>query len=404
MIKGRIRFIALFMAFLLVFLLPFNAGACLWYPGNNNKIIWSNSDDNLYFDSGIHFNDHNASFTERYGRNITAIEIINSNFNTLAYSGGVLFDFSLSPDGKYLAYSSTDIHASVCSGIKPEIKIIDIDSDSIAKVFSEDAGYYTSFSWSPDGTKFAISLKSLKNGTIPEGYIYDSNTWMLLSVFQSGIKTSWSPDSKSIAVTSNYNVTIYNVNDFQVLHHINTDTYFAKSIDWSPDGSKLLHLSSKGRERYNIGIYDTTSWEEIKNLNGTGYGYSDAKWSPDGRYVAIGINKDSNNSSLENNIAIYNAETWKVISSFPTELHTIGAVSWSNDGSMLAVGDHSNPELLVYDTDTWELKYIFIDSVEDEIKPSDVDLAWSLIFVSAVVMSTALFILWFLIFKKKEEI
>lgn len=402
MVRKRITLSVILVIFLLVFQLPFNAYACSWTPLSNTKIIWSNSDEMIFFDSGPYDLCCNENLERLSGRYISELEIKSGKINTMAYSKGPSFDFSISPDEKYFAYSTSKSFFQSCSGFEPELIIQDMETGDVHKNFSAEKGSYPGFFWSPDGTKFVLSHSLHSNS---ETYIYDSTTWELVANYSTVFPFSYSPDGKYILLTHDDNITLIDTSSLNEIQIINNNNP-TMAIEWSPDSSKIIYVPYSDYEYYNyyeLGIYDTSTWQMIKKINGTGYSFSDVKWSPDGTQVAVGVNSIISESTLRADVAIYETGSWNVTEYFETNLQSLGDVAWSNDGSMLAVGDRNNPELWVYDTDTWELKYIFIDSVEDEIKPSDVDLIWPLFIVSVVVISFVLFIRRFLKSKKKEE-
>lgn len=122
-------------------------------------------------------------------------------------------------------------------------------------------------SWSPDGSKIALSAKSSGWDVI---YIIDieSGDKEILPLSYEGIQTvSWSPDGKDIAfigqTSSETDVYIYNIESKQVTN-ITNDIFSDLNLCWSNDGSKIFFSSD--RDNY-LKTDLTTDSVKIKNHN-----------------------------------------------------------------------------------------------------------------------------------------
>jgi WD40 repeat protein len=98
--------------------------------------------------------------------------------------------------------------------------------------------------WSPDGSKFS-------NGSV----IFDASTYSYNFLDSWALSTSWSPDGSLIATSggswmSDYGyVKIFDSNTSDLIHELNGHTAEVESVEWNPDGKRIVSGSSDGTVR-----------------------------------------------------------------------------------------------------------------------------------------------------------
>lgn len=102
--------------------------------------------------------------------------------------------------------------------------------------------------------------------------------------------------------------------------------------------------------------YETANWTELSYITQTKK-VTGIAFSPDDSQVAIGTTGDSFN---EPELKIYNTDTWAELGIFGPQLPTpnwygVRDLAWSPDGKWLVVALEWTRPLLVYDTTTWTL-------------------------------------------------
>lgn len=189
----------------------------------------------------------------------------------------------LSPDGRYLAYTSYR------SG-RPHLYIKDLASGSTRKIAGHP-GLNISPAWHPGGGKLAVSLS--KDGT-PDIYLVDVQGKVLERLTSGlGVKVSptWSPDGNRIAFVSDQtgspqiyvlDLTSGSLRRLTYQGDYNTDP------QWSPRGDLIAYVSRFGGlfQIYTIapsGGTPTQLTSSGSNENPT--------WSPDGRLIQFVSNR-----------------------------------------------------------------------------------------------------------------
>jgi len=95
----------------------------------------------------------------------------------------------------------------------------------------------------------------------------------------------YAPDGRRLAVASNDEAWLYDVQNFgQTPHQLEPHKRAALSAAWSPDGR---FLASGSRDNI-VRIWDTLTRELVRELMGHAGDVVSAAWSPDGRFIASG--------------------------------------------------------------------------------------------------------------------
>jgi len=252
--------------------------------------------------------------------------LVSSDLLRLRSVGGV----AASPDGKRVAY--TVVMRDRPGRPYGQLWILDLSTQKSVRVGGDKDGGGSGV-WSPDGKWIAFSgHQGDKSGLFvvrPDG----SEVTFLAEVRGTnsplpgaGNEISWSPDSKQIAFVSSTPdpraaeasgdpmvITRYlykpdagegmtRFNDNQRLHIFIVDSatkqvqqltqgeFDEHSVDWSPDGKKILFGSNREPNQDEFFNYDLFTLNvadgSIQRLTATEYNEYDAIWSPDGKQIA----------------------------------------------------------------------------------------------------------------------
>ncbi len=171
---------------------------------------------------------------------------------------------ALSPDGKTLAYATTD-----------GINLQNTDGSDSGAPFNEHAGRVNSVVFSPD-KKLLLTV-----GEDNQIIIWDATTFKRLSDPIPGSSGNFSPDGKFAAVSdynnNNYTVTVWDLASWQIV----IDPITGTSPTFSPDG-KFIAVSN-WNDNNNTVVWDLTTGQAINNKF-TGQGVA---FSPDGKTLIV---------------------------------------------------------------------------------------------------------------------
>jgi Tol biopolymer transport system component len=146
--------------------------------------------------------------------------------------------------------------------------------------------------WSPDGTRLAITYAG--NQGI---YSIQPTGAGLQAITTQGSRPRWSPTGNQLAfqrfdTTGTGSIWIVSQDGTGLRSLVPTGTESWSNPDWSPDGTRLVHvrrpLSANGGA---IFVMDTTGHAELRLT--TDNGYMDPTWSPDGQWIAYTLSPGS---------------------------------------------------------------------------------------------------------------
>ena len=305
--------------------------------------------------------------------------LASSDLSRFRSVGGV----AASPDGKRLAY--TVVNRDRPGRPYGQLWIMDLSTQKSVRVGGDKDGGGSGV-WSPDSKWIAFSGHQGDRGGLfvlrPDG----SEVTFLAEAHGTnsplpgmGNEISWSPDSKQIAFVSSTPdpraaeasldpmvITRYlykpdagegmtRFNDNQRLHifvvdlatkqvrQLTQDDFDEHSVDWSPDGKKILFGSNREPNQDEFFNYDLFTLNvadgSIQRLTATEYNEYDPIWSPDGKWIAY---RGTRRGLTDRETTMEDTHVW-VMNADGSGRREIGAVvdnrqgapHWSEDTSAL---------------------------------------------------------------------
>jgi len=317
---------------------------------------------------------------------------VSSDLSRLRSVGGV----AVSPDGKRVVY--TVVMRDRPGRPYGQLWIMDLSTQKSVRVGGDQDGGGSGV-WSPDSKWIAFSGHQGEKGGLfvvrPDG----SEVTFVAEVHGTnsplpgvGNDISWSPDSKQIAFVSSTPdpraaeasgdpmvITRYlykpdagegltRFNDNQRLHIFVVDVatkqvrqltqgdFDEHSVDWAPDGKKILFGSNREPNQDEFFDYDLFTLNvadgSIQRLTATEYNEYDAIWSPDGKQIAY---RGTRRGITDRETTMEDTHVW-VMNANGGSRREIGAVidnrqgapHWSADSSALyfTVQEHGNNVLM----------------------------------------------------------
>jgi WD40 repeat protein len=250
--------------------------------------------------------------------------------------GDVQFNANWSPKGKYLASSST------------------IWDMTTSEVLPNTDNFFGRPSWSPDETKFAVSVKT---GGIDIWDIVNLRTLFHLP----GSEVAWSPDGLYIITVENGLARVWNYSEGKEQISFSIDSNGLADLEWSPDSKYILTVT----EDDTVVIWDAFTGAEKFTLIGHTSWIGAARWSPDGQLILT--------ASDDGTAKVWDAKTGleKLTLSGGQYLY---AAAWSPNGTKIATAGAPG-NLVVWDALTGS--ELFTTPVTNYFNSSVYGLDWS---------------------------
>jgi WD40 repeat protein len=253
--------------------------------------------------------------------------------------------------GQIVAWQPTE-NGLLAIGSRESENISIYDSQfNLITALSLDTGFFAfDMSWSPDGTRLAVSSQRVGRGMI---YVWEQiqpNTFMHqasvdLTDRASKPVVAWSADSTRIAGIADTRVEIWDADTGQLIQRIGTPTGAeqtgnATDIAWSPDGTRIA-IGTNGNF---VHVIDASTYQLLTSITVSNEFDVDAViWSPDNSQLI---------AARANIIFTFDATTYEPVISVDNGEFFTDLVAWQ--GNYLAVAG-SQPEIIVWDTTTWSI-------------------------------------------------
>jgi Tol biopolymer transport system component len=266
----------------------------------------------------------------------------------LTFSPGGIYDFAVSPDGQYIAFSETNPSAST-----EDIKVIDLETGSLRQVTNCADASCTNPVWRPDGQVLAYERVDFNTGIEGVG-ISPTRVWLIdltqepattTPLFSDtqilGYNPQWSADGSRIAIFDRGSASIL-IYDFRDDSGLSIPTRAGTSGALAPDGLSLIFpevVLREGQEaRTFLQVADLTA-NAVSPLPGTSDFASDeeARWSPDGSQVMVRRRYLDERYTRGHQLALIDMATGQVRDLAQDDRFSNGFFSWDATGSQLVV-------------------------------------------------------------------
>jgi Tol biopolymer transport system component len=222
------------------------------------------------------------------GKELFAFDLRHKQLSQITFGMDVRPMFSVSPDGKQLAY---------VSGRTKQVYVVGIESRQSTQLTTtfggKDWGGPQAPMWSPDGKRLALAYFE-KAPYESSFYVLDTLTRRLVSIPTPVanaplIWAPWSPEGTKLALGGMSRTIIVDVSNDQprVVREV---TGYVQNVHWSPDGTKLaFEHGREGRYCDNVSVLNLQSgFRKIVNRRLLEYRcFHGPQWSPDSKNLAF---------------------------------------------------------------------------------------------------------------------
>ena len=252
------------------------------------------------------------------------------------------------PDGhEFATIYAGFCQASTCFADPTATSTLSIWNTSIRAVKFTKAidGHVVKMDWHPDGA--SIALVTSNNNVAVHSAVDGDELFTFMAARAHAGSLKFSPDGTMLAVVSSYDgddegrIEIYNATTGAFVHRVgvgivydhNTEFY---SVDWSPDGKRLLVGGFAKLLEYNV-----SDWSLLRVIHNV-YSYvTEAAYSPDQTSIAVCIGWQRNTPSLTRSgyapsmVGMYGVQGGNPIWSYVATSSCLD-LAWSPDSSMVA--------------------------------------------------------------------
>jgi WD40 repeat protein len=170
---------------------------------------------------------------------VQIIDLASGEARTLASAAGAASDLAWSPDGRYLAATSSTSSTN-------ELMVIDIAQDHLVFLSGEldwRRVFYSSISWSPDGTQLAVAYRYGTDSGAPAVFgLWDAASGERLRTNEEiqAYSVDWHPNASAVIATNHpYMEIVYFVDPHTATLLGTLDIEFVYEAKWNRDGTLL---------------------------------------------------------------------------------------------------------------------------------------------------------------------
>lgn len=256
---------------------------------------------------------------------------------------GGIFDVAWSPDGTMLASRGTDFN----------IIVSDVELESRLHTLEGHRARVEQITWSPDSITLASSSER-------EVIVWNIQAGERLLTSPAQGTLAWSPDGTTLASSSDREIVLWDTRAGERLRTLLARGDFA----WSPDGESIAAESRKSDKE--IVVLDIETGEQLQMLQGHDTGIDGMAWSPTGTTLA---------SFSSGQLIVWNPITSERLYDLPIGENVINihAITWSSDGKQLAVisfEDTYEHSFSVWNVDSGEQAYKLRIPIRETVRSS----------------------------------
>jgi Tol biopolymer transport system component len=242
------------------------------------RLLWSQSDRSILYDTSHPNNDHELYSIRSDGSGLRALT--DDSLDEL--------DPAWSPDGNTLVYASAPYAGLACKGCALTLRTSAADGSLPSALTRHGSGIYdTGPAWSPDGTRIAF----VRATSDTPGRLYtvrpDGSELALLPPGIRGTAPAWSPDGTTLAFVSSAasaegilaTAATGGAVHTEVPTPAGEQASDLRDPEWSPDGTMIAFA---GRHGVYVAALGTTARRIV-----TALGAGHPSWSPDGLRLAF---------------------------------------------------------------------------------------------------------------------
>jgi len=228
---------------------------------------------------------------------------------------GKISRVAFSPNGKYLA-------AGYANG---SALLWEAETGQLVKTLNGHTDAISSLAFSPDGRTLATAsadhtLKLWRTETGEAIATLKGHTDYVSSV-------AFSPDGKTLATGSqDHTAKLWNAVSGKEIVTLKGHSWWVLTVAFAPDGRTLATSGSDGE----INLWDVASHHEKGTISGAGITINDLRFSPNGKLLAV--------ASYDNTVKLYDVANLQLHDILRGHTDVIGAVAFSPDGKTLASG------------------------------------------------------------------
>ena len=260
-----------------------------------------------------------------------------------------LWGVAFSPDGKYLASSSSD----------KTIRLWDLATGKTIRIFSGSRSGLERIAFSPDG-KHIVAAGTTDN----TAYLFDVGSAQIVRVFSghtgSVADVAFFPDGKSVVSGGEDSIArIWDVATGQTLHILTGHSALITRLAVSPDGKYVVTASVDGTAR----LWGVSTGSVVRSFEHP-IGVSAVAFSQDGTFIATGCE--------DNKTRIWEATTGQLVRELPHKAF-VASVKFSPDDRFLLTGSEDRTARL-WDLATGQIIRVFGghgNTVQDVVFSSD---------------------------------